>query len=303
MAGLALHHGVSIADTRQPFQTGHGRRPGTNRPVARPGRCLQCRNHCRHRLRLAAGRWRTCAQRCALHPAPAAGHCQRCQRLAGRCAPAPPDCARAGGQHGPHQTVPGHWRADAAGPHGGHRRASAGTGARHALRTRGGAWHGQRPRPLLALAGLPAVRARSQPAGLPAGAGRNGGGPEEPGRHRCHPRRGRRVHWACRFVRVHGPPGQPRAPPCAGRHPRRHHPHPARRQGSRHPGHHRSTGTPVAGGGCAVCGGGRRHHAAGQRGAGFAGALSHRRGGRTRSGLRATEDRKTPPAPFRTTFT
>ena len=41
-----------------------------------------------------------------------------------------------------------------------------------------------------------------------------------------------------------------------------------------HSGHHRIAGTPVAGGKRAVCGRGRGHHAAGQRCAGFAGALS-----------------------------
>ena len=74
-----------------------------------------------------------------------------------------------------------------------------------------------------------------------------------------------------------GHPGNPGAPRCAGRHPRRHCPHPARGQGARHSGHHRIPSAPMARGRCAVCGGGGGHHAAGQRRAGSAGALSHRR--------------------------
>lgn len=76
----------------------------------------------------------------------------------------------------------------------------------------GRARHGQRAGPLVALAGVPAVRARGQPADLPAGAGRDGRSHEQPGRHCCHARRGRRVHRPGRPVGIDGPPGNPGHP-------------------------------------------------------------------------------------------
>ncbi|EJE51944.1 hypothetical protein PMI14_03349, partial [Acidovorax sp. CF316] len=198
-------------------------------------------------LRLAAAGRRACAQRRAAHAGAIAGHCQR-TRHAGRGAS--PRGPRARGRHGADQAVPGHRRADAAGAHGGYRRAGRAPGARHALpagrragrHARDGRGVGAR----FAVDALPRLPQRGQCPGVPAGAGRKHPGHREPGCDRPHAGGGWCLLRPGRPVGQHGPCGQPGPSGGAGRHRGRHPQRAGGRQGARHPDGRRKARAPLS---------------------------------------------------------